>query len=114
MGTDGRTANSSHGNSYSNVASEHVSSVFLKTTDGPLPQNEMWHAEALPWECGNEGKSCRALHHSIPTSRITYPLEEIRQVKDELSAPPVADYDAMDGDTHCWQPVQIGGRNCDS
>ena len=44
------------------------------------------------------GQKLAALQYSIPTSRIKCPLDEIRRVKDELSAPPVVDYNAMDGD----------------
>ena len=77
---------------------ENVSTLILKTTEGTTPQNQMWHAEALLWDCRKEGKSWRALQYSIPTSRIKCPLDEIGRVKDELSAPPVVDYNAMDGD----------------
>ena len=79
-------------------AGENVGTLILKTTEGPMPQNQMWHAEALLWDCRKEGKSWQALQYSIPTSRIKCPLDEIRRVKDELSAPPVVDYNAMDGD----------------
>ena len=79
-------------------AGENVSTLILKTTDGPMPQNQMWHAEALLWDCRKEGKSWRALQYSIATSRIKCPLDEVRRVKDELSEPPVVDYNAMDGD----------------
>ena len=92
-------------------AGENVGTRILKTTEGPMPQYQMWHAEALLWDCRNEGKSLRALQYSIPTSRIKCPLYEIRRVKNKLSAPLVVDYNiAMDGDhivTHCWGPVQI-------
>ena len=77
---------------------ENVSTLILKTTDGPMPQNQMWHAEVLLWDRRTEGKSWRALQHSIPTSRIKCPLDEVKRVKDQLSAPPVVDYNAMDGD----------------
>ena len=63
-----------------------------------MPKNHMWHAEALLWDCRKEGKSWRALQYSIPTSRIKCPLDGIRRVKEDLSAPPVVDYNAMDGD----------------
>ena len=63
-----------------------------------MPRNQTWHAETLLWDCRKEGKSWRALQHSIPTSWIKCPLDESRRVKDELSAPPVVDYNAMDGD----------------
>ena len=63
-----------------------------------MPQNQMWHVEALLWDCRKEGKSWRALQYSIPTFRIKCPLDEVKRVKDELSAPPVVDYNAMDGD----------------
>ena len=79
-------------------AGENVGTLILKTTEGPMPKNQMWHAEALLWDCREEGKSWRALQYSIPTSRIKCPLDEIRRVKEELSAPPVVDYNAMDGD----------------
>ena len=79
-------------------AGENVGTLILKTTEGPMPQNQRWHAEALLWDCRKEGKSWRALQYSIPMSRIKCPLNEIRRVKDELSAPPVVDYNAMDGD----------------
>ena len=78
MGTDGRTANGSHGNSWSDMASascKNVSTLIIKTTDGPMPQNQMWHAQALLWDCRKEGKSWRALQYSIPTSRIKCPLD---------------------------------------
>ena len=70
MGTDGRTANGSHGNSCSNMAGEHVSTVILKTTDGFLPKNEMWHAEALPWECGND--ILQVLDHFVHNFLLLY------------------------------------------
>ena len=79
-------------------AGENVGSLILKTTEGPMPKNEMWHSEALLWDCRKEGKNWRALQYSIPTSRIKCPLDEIRRVKEELSAPPGVDYNAMDGD----------------
>ena len=79
-------------------AGENVGTLILKTTEGPMPKNHMWHAEALLWDCRKEGKSWRALQYSIPTSRIKCPLDEIRRVKEDLSAPPVVDYNAMDGD----------------
>ena len=79
-------------------AGENVGTLILKTTEGLMPQNHMWHAEALLWDCHKEGKRWRALQYSIPTSRIKCPLDEIKRVKDELSAPPVVDYNAMDGD----------------
>ena len=63
-----------------------------------MPKNQMWHAEGLLWDCRKEGESWRALQYSIPTSRIKCPLDEIRRVREELSAPPVVDYNAMDGD----------------
>ena len=79
-------------------AGENVGTLILKTTEGPMPKNHMWHAEALLWDCRKEGKSWRALQYSIPTSRIKCPLDEIRRVKEDLSAPPLVDYNAMDGD----------------
>ena len=79
-------------------AGENAGTLILKTTEGPMPQNQMWHAEALLWDCREEGKIWRALQYSIPTSRIKCPLDEIRRVKDELSAPPVVHYNIMDGD----------------
>ena len=88
-------------------AGENVSTLILKTTDEPMPKNQMWHAQALLWDCRKEGKSWRALQYSIPTSRIKCPLDEIRRVKDELSAPPVVDYNAMDGD----HTLLGGGKN---
>ena len=54
-------------------AGENVSTLILKTTDGPMPKNQMWHAEALLWDCRKKGKSWRALQYSIPTSRIKCP-----------------------------------------
>ena len=79
-------------------AGEDVRTLILKTKDGPMSQNHMWLAEALLWDCRKKGKSWRALQYSIPTSRIKSTLVEIRRVKDALSALPVVDYNAMDGD----------------
>ena len=96
MGTDGRTANGSHGNSWSDLAS-----TSWRKREPPHFENEGWahaHAEALLWDCRKEGKSWRALQYSIPTSRIKCPLDEVRRVKDELSEPPIVDCNAMDGD----------------
>ena len=80
-------------------AGEIVSNLTLKTMDGPMLQKQMWHAETLLWDCRKEGERWRALQYSILRSRISYPLDEVRRVKDELSEPPVVDYNAMDGDS---------------
>ena len=42
-------------------AGENVGTLILKSPDGPMPQNQMWHAKALLWDCRKEGKSWRAL-----------------------------------------------------
>ena len=50
-------------------AAENVSTLILKTMDGPMPQKQMWHAEALLWDCRKEGKGLRGpivLHPHVP------------------------------------------------
>ena len=52
MGTDGRTANGSHGNSWFHLASRN-----LRKREHHHFEDEGWaHAEALLWDCREEGK----------------------------------------------------------
>ena len=32
-------------------AGENVGTLILKTTEGTMPQNQIWHAETLLWDC---------------------------------------------------------------
>ena len=61
-------------------AGENVNTLILKTTDGPMPQNQMWHAEALLWDCRKGGKRWRAQQYSIPTSRIKHSKHKMLEV----------------------------------